>query len=134
MKPLSNKLIAAAAIAALFTVACAVPVRANDTGKDPIPVELKLMGTLNNCPAFQLVFSNPENSFYTVTIRDENDVIWYKDKVKGGSFSKIYLVKTDELGNVPFAIEVSGRSTDKTVVYQVNRKLRLVEDLVVKKQ
>lgn len=139
MKPLSNKLIAAAAFAALFTVACSVPVHANDNGKekkekDTIPVELKFKGTLDNCPAFQLVFSNPENSLYTVTIRDANGVVWYKDKVKGSSFSKTFLLKPDELGNLPFAIEVSGKRTDKKVVYQVSRKSRLVEDLVVSKQ
>lgn len=138
MKPLSNKLIAGVAFAALFAISCSVPVHANDTGKerkekDTIPVELKFKGHLNDCPAFQLVFSNPENSLYTITIRDADGVVWYKDKVKGGSFSKTFIVKA-ELDKRPFAIEVSGKTTDKTVVYQIRRNTRMVEDFVVNKQ
>lgn len=138
MKPLTNKLIAAVFVA-IFATACSIPAQANEGKKekkqqDTIFVELKFKGNRNNQPVFELVFSNPEISLYRVTIRDYNGMIWYQDKLKGSNFSRTYVLNTLELGNVPMEVEVTGKRTDKKVVYKVSWNSKTVESVAINKQ
>ena len=136
MKTLINKTrIAAIALVAVFTVAFGATAMANGTEKEKkeknaIPVEFKYIGKVNDQPVFVLSFNNTEESDYTVVIRDEEGNVLYKDNVKGGS--KKFLLN-ENLGAGSIQFEISGKKTDKTVVFQVDRNSRVVEDLVVNK-
>ena len=135
MKTLVSKTrIAAVALIALFTVAFNAPALANGgKEKNVIPVELKYVGQLNNQPLFELAFANEDESEYTVIIRDEFGTVLYKDNVKGATFSKKFLLNTEELGTVSLKFEVIGKKTDKTATFEVNRNSRTIEDHVISK-
>jgi hypothetical protein len=135
MKTLVNKTrIAAVALIALFTVAFNAPALANGgKEKNLIPVELKYVGQLNDQPLFELAFANEEENEYTVVIRDEFGTVLYKDVVKGATFSKKFLLNTEELGNVSLKFEVIGKKTDKTATFEVNRSSRTIENHVISK-
>jgi hypothetical protein len=128
MKTLSNIRIVALALVALLTIAS--PVLAN-AGENPQPVELKYLGQYKNQPVFELSFTSGEE--FTVIIRDDQDNVVYKDFIKAGTTSKKYLLNTEELGDIPMNFEITGKKSDKTVVYKVNKNTRLVEDVVVNK-
>lgn len=129
---LSNTRILAVAFASVFAIAFTTPALANDK-TEPAPVELKYLGQLKNQPLFELTFNNTQDNEFTVVIRDEFKNVLYKETVRNGVTSKKYLLNTDELGDVGLQFEITGRTTDKTIVYEVNRNSRLVEDLVVNK-
>lgn len=121
------------ALVALFVTAFTAPAMANDE-KNVIPVELKFLGNIKNQPLFELNFNaNESESEITVAILDIYGNTLYKDVVKGANISKKFLLNTEEIGNDVLRFEITGKKTNKTVVYEVNRNSRIVEDLVVNK-
>jgi len=131
-KVLMNTRILAIALATTFTTALSSPALANEE-KKAIPVELKFVGNIESQPVFLLSFNNVDESNYTIVVRDEYGNVLYRDNVKGGKITKKFMLNTDELGNVAIQFEIIGKKTEKTVVYEVNKKSRLVEDLVINK-
>lgn len=123
----------AIALATTFTIAMASPALANDE-KKAIPVELKFIGNIENKPVFQLTFSNPVETEFTVVVRDKYNNVFYKEIVKGGNISKKFLLNIEELGDATIEFEITGKKTDKTVIYEVNKKSRVVEDVVISKR
>ncbi|MEI9945975.1 MAG: hypothetical protein WDN26_17360 [Chitinophagaceae bacterium] len=135
MKALLNKTrIVAIALVTIFTVAFTAPALANHE-KDAAPVEFKYLGKYKNQPVFEVTFNNnEEDNEFIVTIRDEFKNVLYKDFVKAGTISKKYLLNTEEVGNdVGIQFEITGKKTNKTSVYEINRSSRVVEDLAVNK-
>lgn len=133
---LINTRIVAIALVTIFSVAFTAPVFANHEKheKDVAPVELKYLGKFRNQPVFEVSFNNDEENEFVVTIRDEYKNVLYKDVVKSGTTSKRYLLNTEEIGDdVSLQFEITGRKTNTTAVYQINKTFRVVEDLVVNK-
>jgi hypothetical protein len=122
----------AIALVASFTVAMATPAFANDD-KKAIPVELKFIGNLHEQPLFHMVFTNQEVTEYTITVRDAYNNVLYKDVVKGGNMTKKFLLNTEELGDVELRFEVTSKSYEKAVVFEINKYSRYVEDVVITK-
>jgi hypothetical protein len=129
---LINTRIFAFALVATFAIAFTTPALAIDEKKD-IPVELKYVGNIKSQPVFQLTFNNAEESQYTIVVRDENNNVLYRDNVKGSNITKKFLINLEEVGDVNIRFEIAGKKTEKTVVYEVNKKSQVVEDLVVSK-
>ena len=123
----------AIALATIFSIALVSPVMANEE-KKPIPVELKFIGNIDNQPVFQLTFSNPGESEFTVVVRDEFNNVLYRDNLKGEKISKRFLLNIEELGDSPILFEITGKKTDKTVTYEVNKQSRFIQDVVVSKK
>ena len=115
-----------------LAVAFTSPAIANDETKT-IPVEMKYVGKMHDQPLFYLNFLGATESQFTILIRDQYGNVLYKDIVKGSQFTKKFLINTEELGDAELTFEVSSRSYEKPVVFEINKSSRLVEDLVVTK-
>ena len=132
MKKVSiNPRILAIALVTTFSVAFLSPAFAIDE-KKVIPVDLKFVGNIENQPVFELAFTNADESEYTVVVRDENNTVLYRDNVKG-NVTKKFMLNIEELGNTAIQFEITGKKTDKTVIYEVNKNSRLIEDIVINK-
>lgn len=129
---LTNTRMLAIAIAASFTTAISAPALANED-KKTIPAELKYLGKIQSQPVFQLNIANTEESQYTIVVRDEDNNILYRDNVKGSNISKKFLLNLEEVGNMKIKFEITGKKSEKTVVYEVNKTSQVVEDVVVSK-
>ena len=127
-----NTRIFAVALAITGTTAFSTPAMAIDE-KKTIPVELKFLGNINNQPVILLNFTNTEVNEYTVVIRDSHGLVLYKDKVKGSNMTQKFILNTEDIGDGEVHFEITGKKTDKAVVYEVNTVRRLVEDVVVNK-
>ena len=132
MKTMINTRLIAIALVASFTVAFASPALANDE-KKVIPVEMKFIGNIKNQPLFHMTFTGAEENEFSITIRDEFGNVLYRDNVKGGNFTKKFLLNTDELGDAELKFEVTGKNFEKPVVFEVNRQSRFIEDVVISK-
>jgi len=87
-----------------------------------IPVELKMSGKINNQPLVQLNFSAAKNdNEFTITISDEAGLVLYASNVKGESFSRSFLLNTDELGAQNVNFEITSRKTGRSVNYKVSQ-------------
>ena len=125
--------IVAIALVAVIAVAFTSPALASD-GKNPLPVELRYLGEYKSQPVFELTFNNTEDNEFIVVIRDEQSNVIYKDVIRTGTTSKKYILNTEEVGeDVALQFEITGKKTDKTVVFKVNKNTRYVQDVVVNK-
>jgi len=131
MKNIINKTLAVALVA-IFTVSFSTKALAIDE-TNASGIELKFIGNLKNQPIFQLTANHPEETEYTVSVIDENNVVLYKDNVKSGVAGKKFMLNTDELGDASVRFEITGKKSNKTIVYEINRNSHVVSDLVINK-
>ena len=128
----NNRLIVIAFFTA-FSVSSAQDAIAGDNDK-AIPVEMKFVGRLNNQLLFKLNFTgNAEHNDFTIIIRDEKNVVLYRENIKGENFSKSFLLNTDEIGDTKLSFEVISKKSKESVVYEVNRKTHLAEEMTISK-
>jgi hypothetical protein len=126
-----------AGLATILTVALAVPANANPIEKEKrekekIPVELQYRGKLEEQLIFDLVFTNKEEAQYLVTIRVKSGTLLYKNRVNGKSFRKRYTLDP-ELSSMAIVFQIEGKKSEQKVVYVVEKKLSVVENLSVNK-
>ena len=133
-KIFSNTRFIAIAFMTVFTVAASTAI-ANDSSRvnKTIPVELKLVGNVNDQPIFQLSYTGTEQDEFTIVLRDEDGNALYRENIKGEGFTKKFLLNKEEIGEGTLRFEVSSKKFDKVAVYEVNRSTRQVEDMVINK-
>jgi hypothetical protein len=128
-----NTRILAIALIAFFAVVISSPAMANDEPRKPENTEVKYLGEFKQHPVFEITFSSEENSDFIVAIRDLQQNTLYKDVVKSGTTSKRYMLNIDEIGEQPLQFEITNKKTDKTVVYEINRNIVYINDVVINK-
>ena len=104
----NNRLIAIA----FFTVfsATALSVSANDSSNPAMPVESKLIGSINDQPLIQLIYAGTTvQDDLTIIIRDEDGNSLYRENIKGESFTKIFLLNRDEAGDGKLRFEITSK-------------------------
>ena len=120
----------------LFSVLGFIQVNASDTILETpaLPVELKFAGTFKNQPLVQLNFTgSTEDNAYSIAVTDESGIVLYNADVKGGVFSKQFLLNTDDLGDAVLNFEITGRKSGKKVVYKVSRQTNVSEQMDIVK-
>ena len=128
-----NKRLIVIAFFTAFSVASVHNAMANGDN-NPIPVEMKFMGRLNNQLLFKLNFAgNAEHNDFTIIIRDEQNATLYRQNIKGESFSKSFLLNADEIGDNKLTFEIISKKSNQSVVYEVNRKTSVVEEMAISK-
>jgi hypothetical protein len=133
-KIFSNNRLIAIAFFTVFSLGMSPAVLANDNTPG-VPVELKCTGIIENQLYFQLIFSgDKEQNEFTVFIRDENGNSLYRENIKGENFSKKFLFYTDELEDNTLTFEIMSNKTRKSVIYQVTRNSRFVQDIAIIEQ
>ncbi|RYY53363.1 MAG: hypothetical protein EOO09_18270 [Chitinophagaceae bacterium] len=122
----------AVALVAIFTLSFSTSANAIDE-TNASGIDLKFIGNVKNQPIFQLTTNHPEETEYTVSVIDENNVVLYKDNVKSGVAGKKFMLNTEELGDASVRFEITGKKSNKTIVYEINRNSKVVSDLVINK-
>ena len=120
----------------LFSVLGFIQVNASDTTLETpaLPVELKFAGTFKNQPLVQLNFTgSTEDNAYSISVTDESGIVLYNADVKGGNFSKQFLLNTDDLADAVLNFEITGRKSGKKVVYKVSRQTNVSEQMDIVK-
>lgn len=127
----NNRLIAIAFFT-VFSVAIAPASMANG-GNPALPVELKFLGYIQNQPLFQLNFhGNSGENLIRVSITDEFGNLLFSENIKGGAFSKKFLLNNDqETNDAVVRFEITDRGSKKTSVFEVDRNSRFVDEVVI---
>ena len=96
-----------------------------------LPVELKYAGTFKNQPLIQLNFTgSKDENVFNILITDESGIVFYNADLKGETFSKQFLLNTDDLGDAVLKFEITGKKSGKTVSYRINRQFTEQLDVV----
>ena len=119
---------------AVFSLLSFTSVLANKTPDSisTLPVELNYMGVVKNQPLFELSFSgSEEENEFNITIVDENGYVFYNENVKGKKFIKQFLFNADDLSSAKIHFEITGKKSGKTVIYNINRQTKVIEEINV---
>lgn len=131
-KILSNPRFVAIAFFAIFSFISVSAMPPTDSNTRYVsPVQLKFIGNLNNFPLFQLSFVGEQDEF-TVTILDEYNTSLYRENVKGGIYSKRFLLNTDEIGDNRLRFEITSKRSKKPVVYEIDQNTRYVQETLIR--
>jgi hypothetical protein len=129
-KIFSNNRLIAIAFFTVFTTGISSAALATNDPKPAVPVELTFAGYIRNQPLFQLNFTgNAQQDEFVITISDEYGIALYKENIKGQVFTKKFLLNTDEIGENTLRFEVYCKKTNNSVVYEVNRNSRTIQDV-----
>ena len=132
-KVLINTRIFAIALAVIFTTAFNSSALAIDE-KKPIAVEMKFIGNEENHSAFELTFSNAEETNFLIVVRDESDYVIYKENITAGYLTKKFLFNSEELGVAAIQFEITDRKTNETVIFEVAKKQSFIEYVLISKR
>jgi hypothetical protein len=133
MKTIINYRNMVLALVTFLTLAVSPAANATDD-KNATSVELKFIGNYKNKPVFELQFAQAgTDNEYVVVIRDEYGNSIYRETFSSNILSKKFLLNTDEIGDDTLRFEITGKTSNKTVVYAVNQNSRFVEEVSVTK-
>ncbi|WP_018631248.1 hypothetical protein [Niabella aurantiaca] len=118
-------------IAAIFaTTVSATTAIANDNVDNP--VELKYINNATTeLPIYQLRLNNLNKGTYAVAIKDEAGELLYRETVSGSKIVRNYQFDTPLPASVRLTFEVSDVKNNNVKVYNVSRKAKTVEVVVV---
>lgn len=126
-----NKRLIIVAFFTVFSIGSASVAIANDNN-NPLPVELKFIGTIKDQPLFQLSFAgNAEENDFTIIVRDEAGNSLYSENIKGENFYKKFLLNNEGTNDETLRFEIKSKRSNKIVVFEVNGQSRLVEEIGV---
>ncbi len=100
--------------------------------KEAVPAELKFAGMLKNNPLFQLnITGNQDQDDFTILIGDSQGNILYRENIKAETFSKKFLLNTEELGDETLYFTITSRKTRKELVYEISSANRYVSEVII---
>lgn len=135
MKSVLNFRNTAIALLTVVTLAIAPAAQAIDETNNNAAVELKFLGNFKNKPVFELNFKpGTADNEYVVVIRDSFGNSLYRENVNSNVISKKFMLNIEEVGDgEALRFEITGKKSNKTVVYEINQNSRYVEETLVKK-
>jgi hypothetical protein len=119
----------AIALVAIFTMSFSP--NTGTPGKAENPAELKYIGTVDNQPLFQLSLNNTESDEFAITIRNKDNEVLYKERIKGENISRKYQLNIEDFDSTGVTFEVISKKTKSRIAYKVNETSRLVQDVSI---
>lgn len=135
MKSVFNFRNTAIALLTVVTLAIAPAAQAIDETNNTATVELKFLGNFKNKPVFELNFKpGTADNEYVVIIRDSFGNSLYRENVNSNVISKKFMLNIEEVGDgEALRFEITGKNSNKTVVYEINQNTHYIEETLVKK-
>ena len=98
--------------------------------KTPTGATVNYVGSVDNQPIFQIEFDNKNEELFTVSIRDNEGNVLYVERTKDKKFLKRFKYQGDD---AKLTFVLSTGSGKQTQVFEVNKNIRVVQDVVVSK-
>ena len=125
-----NNRILAIAFLTVFSLGT-LAAQATDDAK-ALPIELRYTGHVNNHPLYKLIVKgSADHDEFTIIIRDENKSTLFSENIKGESFTKSFLLNTEELGEATLQFEVVSKRSGRSVTYAIDRNTHFEEEMVI---
>lgn len=98
--------------------------------KSAVPAELRYAGMINNDPLFELrVAGDPHQDDFTISISDYQGNVLYRENIRSASFSKKFLLNSEELGDEILLVEIMSRKTKKSLLYEIRSYSKVVQQV-----
>ena len=108
--------------------------QAQDT-TNPLATEvvIKYLGAITDQPVFQIDFDNKEGENFVLSLKDEYGNVVYNEKFKDKKFSKRFQLDRSDLDNVKLTMTIFSLKDKQSQVFEINKNIRLVQDVFVNK-
>jgi biopolymer transport protein ExbD len=101
-----------------------------DTTPTPTPA-VKYVGSLDGQPVFKVELSNENGKPQFLTIKDDQGVVLYSEKIKSKQFSKSFKFENSDRDNVKLTFILEGDKGVQSQEFKVNTNTRVYNDVVV---
>jgi hypothetical protein len=95
---------------------------------------IKYLGVLEDKLVFQINVDNVKEEKLLVTIKDEDGNILFTERVKDQKFSRKIAIEKEVFEGRKVTFLIQGAKDNPEQTFQVSRKARMVEDVVVTRQ
>ena len=96
--------------------------------------EIKYAGKINDQPTFRLVIKSSDVEDYSVTIKEADGEILFRERLKGSQISRIYKLDAEDMERINgTTFEVTNRTTNVTTTYKISSMKSYTENIVITK-
>ena len=92
---------------------------------------IKYIGTVEDKLVFQVDLDNVTDKQLFVSIKDDEGIILFTEKVKDLKFSKKFAFEKEEFRDRKITFEVHSTKANTAQTFEVSHNLRMVEDVVI---
>lgn len=114
----------------LVLIGLATTASARTTDTTPAPA-VKYIGSLDGQPVFKVELNNATAKVQYLTIKDDQGVVLYAEKIKGKQFSKSFKFENSDRDNVKLTFIVESDKNVQSQEFSVNTNTRVYNDVVV---
>lgn len=114
----------------LVLIGLATTASARTTDTTPAPA-VKYIGSLDGQPVFKVELNNATAKVQYLTIKDDQGVVLYAEKIKGKQFSKSFKFENSDRDNVKLTFIVESDKNVQSQEFSVNMNTRVYNDVVV---
>ena len=100
------------------------------TSATPNPT-VKYIGSLDGQPVFKVELNNESGKAQFLTIKDDEGVVLYSEKIRDKQFSKTFKFENSDRDNVKLSFIVEGEKGIQSQEFKVNSSTRVLNDVVV---
>jgi hypothetical protein len=94
---------------------------------------IKYLGNVGDQLVFQVQVDNDSNDYCTIRIKDEAGNTFFIERFKEKNITKKFVIKKEDVGGfLTFVVKKS--KNEQIESFQVDRNVRVIEDLVITKQ
>lgn len=116
-------------------LATSFPSAANDRpfstgGSNP---EIRYLGTVEDKLVFQVDLKSTSNTPLFVSIKDDEGVVLFTERVRENEFSRKFAFSKEEFYGQKLSFVIHDANNNTSQAFQVARSMRLVEDVVITK-
>jgi hypothetical protein len=127
---LVKKSIISLSFASLVLIGSANTASASSTDTTPVPA-VKYLGSLDGLPVFRVELNNETAKVQYLTIKDDQGVVLYSEKIKNKQFSKSFKFENADRDNVKLTFTVESDNGVQSQEFKVNTNTRVYNDVVV---
>ena len=96
--------------------------------------EIKYAGKINDQPTFRLVIKSSDVEDYSVTIKEADGEILFRERLKGSQISRTYKLDAEDIDRINgTTFEVTNRTTNVTTTYKISSMKSYTENIVITK-
>ena len=96
--------------------------------------EIKYAGKINDQPTFRLVIKSSDVEDYSVTIKEAEGEILFRERLKGSQISRTYKFDAEDIDRINgTTFEVTNRTTNVTTTYKISSMKSYTENIVITK-
>ena len=114
----------------LVLIGLATTASASATDTTPTPA-VKYIGSLDGQPVFKVDLNNQSAGVQFLTIKDDQGVVLYSEKIKSKQFSKSFKFENSDRDNVKLTFIVENEKGVQSQEFKVNTNTRVYNDVVV---